>query len=386
MRIGVDARCLEWTTGGPARYLINMLKRWPAGSRDNQFVLFFQNRIPDDGYLRHHRFEHVLIRGPRLLKRRRIVAENLLLPFEIRKAELDVMFSPWYSTPLMTFGVKTVVGAWDITCNTHPSHYTLPDRIGFGLFMPPSCRAATGLLTCSKYDARQLEQHFGIAPERICVVPYAADEKFKPAAPARLTEFRRKYDLPERYLLSMGIIIRRRNVDVVIEAFADIHEKYPEVALVVIGRNVMVPFVDIEEKLQPLIKRGRALYLERAPEDDLADFYRAAWYYICTSTVDGESLMLKEAMQCGTPIITSPLLKETVGGNAIILNDPTNRAQTGAVLERVLADRELRNQNQSRALDFTATLSWSAVAEKSLRFIERCASVEGGVTVTQHEP
>ncbi len=51
MRIGVDARCLEWPEGGPARYLVNMLKLWPQMSQDHTFVLFFQKFIPDDDFL-----------------------------------------------------------------------------------------------------------------------------------------------------------------------------------------------------------------------------------------------------------------------------------------------------------------------------------------------
>lgn len=374
MRIGVDARCLEWTTGGPARYVINVLKRWPAMNPGHRFVLFWQNGVPDGDYLRHPAFEHVIIGGPRLLTRRRIVAENLILPFAVRRAKLDVLFSPWYSAPLVTFGVKTVIGAWDITCNTHPSHYTLPDLIGFGLFMPPTCKAAAGLLTCSEYDGRQLQKHFHIPEGRIKVVPYAADDRFSPAPEADVTAFRRKYGLPDRYLLSMGIIIKRRNVDVVIDAFNEIHERHPDVGLVVVGRNVTVPFIDVEQKLRPMIAKGRAMYLPRAPEEDLANFYRGAFYYVCTSTVDGESLMLKEAMKCGTPVVTSPLLEVTVGGNAVILQDPTSRAETAAVLDHLLSHPELRDEYRVRALTFANSLSWDTVAGNSLRFIEECAA------------
>lgn len=374
MRIGIDARCLEWTTGGPARYVINVLERWPVTRPGHQYVLFFQKGIPAGDYLRHPSFEHVILGGPKLLQRRRIVAENLILPFAIRRAKLDVLFSPWYSSPLITFGTRTVIGAWDITCNTHPSHYTMPDLIGFGMFMPPTCKAATGLLTCSEYDGRQLQKYFRIPKERIKVVPYAADDKFTPTPDADVAAFRRRYDLPDRYLLSMGIIIKRRNVDVVIDAFNDICQKHPDVGLVVVGRNVTVPFIDIEKKLQPLIAAGRARFFQRAPEEDLANFYRGAEYYVCTSTVDGESLMLKEAMKCGTPVVTSPLLEETVGGQAVRIQDPTSRVETAAVLDDVLSHPELRADRRARALTFVNSLSWDNVAQESLRFIEACVT------------
>lgn len=375
MKIGIDARCIEshWPIGGPARYLLNMLKYWPRIASQHQYVLYFQNQIPQGDYLKQNNVEGVLLKGPSILKTRRILGEQLLMPFAIRKSKPDVFFTPWYSAPLVTFGVKTIVGVWDIAYYTHPSHSKLVDRISFGSFMPPSCRRAAGLLTCSNYDARQIEKYYGIPHDRVCVVPYAADDKFSPCEDSGYLEaFRQKYGFPARYILSMGVIIKRRNVDVLIDAFHNIHEKHSDIGLVVVGRNITVPFVDIEEKMKPLINAGKGVYLPRAPEEEIADFYRAAWYYVCTSTVDGESLMLKEAMRCGTPIITSPLLKETVGGNAVILEDPTDRQQTAQVLERVITDPGLRAQYSKDGVRWINMLSWEKVAEKSLKFIENC--------------
>ena len=373
MKIGIDARCVEphWSIGGPGRYLLNMLKHWPRMASHHHYTLFFQNQVPKADYLDYENVESVLLKGPGLLKSRRILGEQMLMPFALRTIKPDVYFTPWYSAPLVTFGVKTVVGAWDIACNTHPSHYKLADIISFAGVMPFSCRKADGLLTCSQFDARQIETHFGIPAERICVVPYAADEKFTPNDdPRHLASFRRKYGFPDRYILSMGAILTRRNVDVLIEAFTDMHEKYPDVGLVVVGKNLTVPHEDIEQMMKPLIEKGRGFYLTRAPEEDIVDFYRAAWYYVCTSTVDGESLMLKEAMRCGTPVVTSPLLKETVGGNAVILEDPTDRRQTVEVLERIITARELRDRYGRDGMRWIQNLTWEKVAADSLRFIE----------------
>ena len=373
MRIGVDARCLEWDRGGPARFLINMLKLWPQMTNGHRYVLFFQNYIPDDDFLKNEKFEHVLIEGPKVLKTRRIVGEQLLMPWSIKKSGINLFFTSWYSAPLLNHGVKTVIGLWDVCSTTHPSHYSLLERISFGFFSPRSSKKATGVLTCSKFDAHQIERYYGIPSERICVVPYAVDDKFIQTDDlSHLESFRKKYGFPERYILSMGIIIKRRDIDVKIDAFREIHKDFPDVGLVVVGHNSTVPFVDIANKLKPLIEKGRAFYLERAPEQDIADFYRAAWYYICTSTTDGESLMLKEAMKCGTPVITSPYLMETLGGNAVLLHDPTDRKQTAEVFRKVLNEPQLRIDYSIRGIKWIQSLSWEKVAEKSLRFLESC--------------
>ena len=371
MRIGVDARCLEWPEGGPARYLVNMLKLWPQMGRQHKFVLFFQKFIPEDDYLKDDQFELVLIKGPQFLKKRRITGEQFLMPFSIKKSKLDLYFTPWYSAPLLSCCPKTVVCCWDISAKTHPSHYTILERISFGIFPPLSCKLADGVMTCSDYDARQMIKHYKLSSKRVRVVYFSADDKFKPAKSTdQINTFRRKYGFPEKYILVMGIIIKRRNVDVIVDAFNEISRKCPDVGLVVVGRNATTPFVDIEKKMKPLIDKGRGFYLLRAPEEDVADFYRGAWYYMCTSTTDGESLMLKEAMKCGTPVITSPLLKGTVGGNAVILEDPTNQQQTVEVFKSVFSDNNLRQDYADKGKEWMKSLSWEKVAHETIAFLE----------------
>lgn len=372
MKIGIDAQCLEWQIGGPARFLVNMLKIWPQMNKRHRFVLFFRNDIPDDDFLKNDLFEHVLLKGPRIFKTRRILAEQLLMPFAIKQNKLDLFFTPWYSAPLLSDVPKTVVGCWDISHSTHPSHYTILDRISFGIFSPRSCRQADGVLTCSQFDARQIEKYYGIPFERICVVPFAAEDKFKPADDTEEVEsFRRRYGFPARYILSLGTgLPKRRNVDVIIDAFKDIYHNYPDMGLVLVGKNMTVPFVDIEGKMKPLIEKGRGFYLQRAPEDDIVNFYRGAWYFICTSTTDGESIPLKEAMQCGTPVITSPFLEETIGGNGVILSDPTDRKRTADVFRRIISDEGLREHYAAEGQKWMKSLSWEKVAKDSLEFFE----------------
>jgi len=293
MKIGIDCRCLEWNRGGPARFLTHVLKLWPEMTTRHRFVLFFQNHIPDDDFLKHPFYERVLIKGPRFLKTRRIVGEQVLMPFAIRKSRLDLLFATWYSAPLLSFAPKTVVAVWDISYTTHPHHFNRAERFSFGFFSSRSSKKAAGIITCSPFDGRQIEKYYGIPSDKIRVLQLAVDNDFCPANdPHQRAAFLRKHGLPERYLLSMGIIIKRRNVDVIIDAFNDIAAEFPDAGLVVIGRNSTVPRVDIPGKMTSLVAAGRGLYLPRAADEDLVDFYRQAWYYICTSTVDGESIML----------------------------------------------------------------------------------------------
>ena len=374
MRIGIDATCLESPhRGGVARILSNLFTLWPRMTTRHQFILYFEHSVPHDEFLRHSAFEHRVIRRPPPLKGSSIPRDQILLPRQIGRDKIDLFFAPWYHAPVYCPAARTIIGAWDISFYTHRHHYSLREGLRLALLSSISCRHASGIFTCSAFDKAQIERHYGISSNRICVLPLAPDRKFTQLTDsARVEALRRKYHLPEKYILSMGTIFNRRNVDVIIDAFNAVCREYPQVGLVVIGHNLTVPRVDIESRMRPLTAAGRGTYLAWAPEEELVDFYNGAWYYICTSTVDGESTMLKEAMRCGTPVITSPLLEETIGGHGVIVEDPASREHLSRTFRHIIPDAELRERRAVEGLQWSASLSWEKVARMSLEFIESC--------------
>lgn len=371
MRIGIDARCLEWSRGGVSRYLVNMLHLWPQMTDKHKFILYFQNFIPDDDFLRNPFFELKLLKGPKVLKSHRILAEQILMPSQLRRDNLDLFFASWYTAPLLFRGVKTVVAAWDISYSTHPSHYSLANRISLGYFSRKSCEKADGVLTCSVFDAEQIEKHYGIPADKILTVHLAADDRFTSKRDeVKLAKVRLKYKLPERFILSLGVIHNRRNVDLIIKAFEQIKDEFRDFSLVVVGRNSTQPYVDIEQLMQPMISEGRAVYMPWFDDVDLPSLYQAAHYYVCTSTVDGETIMLKEAMKAGTAVITSPLLRGTIGGHGLIISDPESLSATAAVLRIAMSCDDGREERIGKGVEWNEQFTWDRVARESLKFLE----------------
>ena len=372
MRIGVDARCLEWNRGGVARYLINVLKNWSTNRDSNTYILYFQNYIPQDNFLINKKFELKLIKGPFFLKKHRILTEQLLLPFELKKDKLDTFFATWYSAPLLKGKIKTIVAAWDISYSSHPHHYSFFDRASLGIFSKWSCKNANGIITCSDYDALQIEKFYKISKEKIKTVYLSADERFSPTKDEKkINKLKEVYKLPEKFILSMGVIHNRRNVDKIIDAFESLKNDFPEFSLVVIGRNATSPRIDIERKMDKLIKEKKAIYMPWFEDEDLPSLYQSASFYICTSTVDGETLMLKEAMKCGTCVITSSLLSGTIGKNGFIISNPKNIKEISNVIKKAILSEADTKKFINKGLDWNKRFNWKNVADESLNFIKK---------------
>lgn len=378
LKIGIDARCLEWTRGGVARYLVNVLSDWARDeSSKNTYVLYFQNKIPEDAFLKSKNFELKLIKGPKFLKKHRILTEQILLPFELWKDALDIFFATWYSAPLILPKIKTIIAAWDISYSTHPKHYSLANRISLGFFSKMSCKKADGIITCSDYDAQQIHKYYKIPSKKIKTVYLAADDRFvKERDEGKIAEVKRKYNLPDKFLLSLGVIYNRRNVDVIINAFFQIENNYPDIGLVVIGPNKTQPFIDIEHIMEPIIKNKKGIYMNWFEDEDLPLLYQASMFYICTSTVDGETILLKEAMKSGTPVITSSLLSGTIGGNGYIISDPNSLEETVCVIKRAILSSEQTKEFVKEGIAWNSQFSWGNVSSESLDFIEATVTIE----------
>lgn len=371
MRIGIDARRLEMQRGGVARILLNMLDRWPKMTDRHRYILFWESHVPKDDFLTQSCYEHVVMHVPPILRLPKAIGEQLWLPWHIKRAKLDLFFAPCYTAPLVCGCSKSIIGAWDISYTTHRAHYPLGTSLWLSLVSKHVCNRASGIFTCSPFDGRQIEKYYGVPDSKICVLPLAADNTFKPTNDlGKIESIRLKYHLPKRYILSLGVIYNRRNVDVIIKAFRKICQEYPEAGLVVAGSNYTQPHIDIEGLMQPIIQEGRGWYLPRAPEDELIDIYSGAWYYICTSTVDGESIMLKESMKCGTPVITSPMLEESIDGKGVIIQDPASIAETADTFRQIFSNADMHEQYAREGLEWVQTLSWDKTAQIALTFLE----------------
>ena len=179
-----------------------------------------------------------------------------------------------------------------------------------------------------------------------------------------------KFSLPENFILSLGAIYNRRNVSVIIDAFAKIEEKHPNTGLLIIGKNRTNPKISIIKKIKDLGIEHKVIYRDWFDDEDLPDLYRAADFYICTSTVDGETIMLKEAMKSGTPVITSKLLEGTIGSNGYIIQNPESIDETVDVITNALSntlDRKILIEN---GIAWNKQFSWDQVAKETLDFIE----------------
>jgi glycosyltransferase involved in cell wall biosynthesis len=221
----------------------------------------------------------------------------------------------------------------------------------------------------SHATARDVTALVGTPPERIFVTPFAADRAvfYREEAPEPIAAIRERYGIPAgSYLLSLCTLEPRKNVPHLLRCFARLiqQERPPDVHLVLAGTTgwktgPIFDFLDAHPDV-----RARVVLAGYVPDADLAALYSGARAFVYPSLYEGFGLPVLEAMQCGTPVITSDVssLPEVVG-NAGLLVPPTDADALATALLRLLTDdmlaADLSRQGLARAADF----SWDRTAQ-----------------------
>lgn len=296
----------------------------------------------------------------------RILWEHLVAPGHLAMAGADVVHSFLNVTPLAAPG-RHVVVVHDLSFlrapETHPTHRRWYLHAATRL----SSRRAGAVLADSKSTRRDLIELFGVRPDKISVVYAGAEPQFHPRPEAEVEAFCAAHGVRRPFVLSVGTIEPRKNVDVLIRAFARLRRegRYAGSLVIVGGRGWMG--VDVPDLIQAAQVVDHAQWLGYVDQRELPFWYSAADLLVYPSSYEGFGMPPLEAMASGTPVITSnrSSLPEVVGDAGITV-EPRNEAALADAMARVLQSPERRDAMRARGLVQARRFSWQSAAETCL--------------------
>ncbi|MBN2200140.1 MAG: glycosyltransferase family 4 protein [Candidatus Aminicenantes bacterium] len=370
MRIGFDLRPFLKEETGVGVYFRNLLRELAAVDRENEYFLFsssWKDRFPRSklpGFAR-QRFRDVRL-PVRLVNALwyRFGRPTLDSFFGTR---LDVTHSP---VPLFlpTRGRK-IVTVCDLFFLEHPELADAEARREFSRRAAAAVARADGVITISEYSRRVILERLGADETAVRAVPLGVDPGFfEPPSPEDLEGLRRRYALPETFVLFVGAFEPRKNLPRLVESWPGVLNRRPEAVLVLAGR-AGGDFDNVKAAVRRLGLETSVLMPGYVPQMELKGFYRLATAFVLPSLCEGFGLPLLEAMAAGLPAaVSSVSALPEVAGDAALLFDPQDAASLTDAVLRLLEDDSLRRDLSSRGAQRARRFRWAETARQTLEF------------------
>lgn len=375
INIGIDARPLQTSnrTGIP-NYVTCLIKGLLNIDKSNLYRLFY-NSFKDTTHhtmdLQQTNVENKIFRVPN-----KILTEFWDIfnfpPIESFLPQIDVFHATHFLAPPVK-NSKLVVTVHDLTFVRFPEYFTKEQGARFTKRVRKSCDIADLIISDSWSTKKDIVDFFNVSPEKITVIPLAAQEHFVQNERFNSSTILDKYNISKGYFLFVGTIEPRKNLLRLIQAYnrlpKDIKKDY--ILILAGGKGWLNKEIYAEaERLGFLDNYVR--FLGYVPDEDLPALLTNATAFVYPSLYEGFGLPPLEAMASGAPVISSNIssIPEVVG-DAGILIDPFSVEEISDAMLQVVLNKDLSTMMREKGLIRASQFSWNKTATETLDVYKR---------------
>lgn len=272
------------------------------------------------------------------------------IPFELLTGPVDLVHASDWSHPSTRAPLVTTVH--DLVFRQYPDTV---DPLIRSMQIKRLAKIASSHchVIADSYSTQQdLLNYYALDPTRVTVVYPGVSESYQPASQSELDRVKRKYKLPDQFILSLGTQEPRKNLARLAQAARD--TKLP---LILVGQH---GWGDTTQTLGYV------------PDTDLPALYSASTVFAYPSLYEGFGFPILEAMRCGTAVVTSNTSSlPELAGDAAVLVDPSQVEDITRGLNQAVKTREsLIHKGFLQAQKFT----WQQTAQQVMQVYERLYS------------
>ncbi len=367
MRIGIDAK---WYFDGPPsgkRVVRSLVDHMLKMDDENEYVIFLNKE---------HRKEKFYGREGKNVKLCYVWAGNnglsniFVLPFYANRFKLDATLYQTFISPFDRG--KRIAYIHDVLYLSNPEYYTFIERL---YFYPVDflIKWASAIITVSNEEKRRLLEHkYSNDPDKITVAYHGVDPSFAPREDQPATsieEVKRKFSLPDQFILYVGRLNLRKNLDNLVRAIPRL--KNTEIPLVIVGGEDLKQTHHIEIIRQLGIENR--IHSTGPVYKDLGIIYSLATIFCFPSHAESFGLPPLEAMASGVPVVVSNTtsLPEICGEAGNYVN-PDRPEEIALAIDNLLSNEQLYEEKKKLGLKQAKGFTWERAARITIDCIESC--------------
>jgi len=288
------------------------------------------------------------------------------LPRYIRRRSFDLFHGTNFDIPLWQV-CPTVLTVHDLSAVLYPETHEVRSVRRARRRLPLMARTATQIVTPSESVRHEVAEQLRVSREKIVAIPAAARSIFRPLPPNQTAEVRRKLGVEDDFLLYVGTIEPRKNLNVLLDAYRKIIGSAGlEPQLVIAGKKGWLTD-DLFGRLRESGIKDRVHFTGYLPDNDLCALYSSCRIFIYPSKYEGFGLPPLEAMACGAVVIASstPAVAEVVEDAACLVG-PGEVNELAEAMITLLRDENERRRLSAAGLKRALQFSWNRTAQLML--------------------
>lgn len=271
-------------------------------------------------------------------------------------------------------GIPSVVTIHDVIYRRRPQCYNAIDRHIYDFKYGRSCRNATRIIAVSQRTKDDIVELYGIDPDKIDVIYQGCDSSFrKEISPDALKEVRTRLNLPKKYILQVGTIEERKNLELTVRALSALPE---DVTLLAVGRDRKGYLSKVKEIASSLGVAARLDVRHDVTFADLPAVCRMAEVIAYPSFYEGFGIPVLEGLESGRPVVaaTGSCLEEA-GGDAAFYVNPTDPAAMAHIINGLLDGSIDSAPRIARGYEYASKFSSDDMASRLMAVYEKARAL-----------
>lgn len=374
MRIGIYVEVLKvQAKTGISRYVRGLIEALMEQDKSNQYFLYYQESFDSKHFdLLQKKQDNFHLRPVKFpdnwIGNHPSIWWKWYLPIVLKLDGINVFHGPNHFIPLKG-KTKKVVTIHDIAYFYMPVHGTGMDRV-LEQWTRLAFEAADTVVTVSESTKSDCQKE-GVPAEAIQNIYQGYEQKeVNAVAEEKARKLLVERQLPDRYFLYLGTIQPRKNIEFLVESFANVVDKIPH-DLILAGPNgdssEQVNNIIIQRKLE-----SRVHLLGYVSDEERSSLYQCASAFVYPSRYEGFGLVVLEAMSYDVPVITSnsSSLPE-VSGDAALMVDPDNKEQLSNALYEIATNPILAETLVEKGRAQRQKFKWKQTAEQTIELYSK---------------
>lgn len=350
---------------GVSVYTLKLLEYFQkVSSSKKQFLIFLKAKPNLDLPPENDFYKYAIIRGD-------ILWSHTFLPLELYKRRIlgqniKMFFSPAHYAPRIS-PIPTIVTIHDLSYFYYPGEFLKKDLYKLKNWTKYSLEKAKKVIAVSNTTKKDIVKFYNVHEDKIEVV-YNGYEKTSPYLPSLNKEEKKGWS---KYILYVGTLQPRKNVDCLIDAYNLFRKQYPEFKLTIVGKKGWL-YEHIFKKVEDLKLKKDVNFKGYVSDDELSNLYKNAFCFILPSLYEGFGIPILEAMSMGCPVISSftSSLPE-VGGEACLYFDPKDPNELTEKIFKLVKNRKLRREMINKGKERLRLFSWQKCAAETLNILTK---------------